>query len=176
MWDVLPWRKRHVQAWSRKSKEEEDEDDECMHDADQQDKGRDPYHEWYNPSAHFSHSAEIQEVRTAVSQNSATLALLVTSSSLPGILEAGTHVPIAAVSDTSVGRACGRHFKLRRTYRTLCPGNSTQAPGGFRGREKDEQENNQAVNFAEEAANALQHFRSASERHKPYQRESMLCS
>ena len=34
----MPRRKRHVQAWSRKSKKE-DEDDECMHDADQ-DKGR----------------------------------------------------------------------------------------------------------------------------------------
>ena len=32
--------------------EEEDEDEECMHDADQ-DKGRDPHQEWYNPSAHF---------------------------------------------------------------------------------------------------------------------------
>ena len=67
---------------------DEDEDDECMHDADQ-DKGRDPYQEWYNPSAHFSHSAEIQEVRTVVSQISATLALLVKALA-PGILEAGT--------------------------------------------------------------------------------------
>ena len=114
--------------------EEGDDDDECMHDADQY-KGRDPYREWYNPSAQFSHSTEIQEVRTAVSRILATLALLVKASL--GHLGSGYTVPTAAVSDTSVGRACGRNFKLRRPHGALCPGNSTQAPGRFRGGEKD---------------------------------------
>ena len=92
--------------------EEEDEDDECMQDAEGILSK--------NGATHlliFSESAEIQEVRTAVSQISATLALLVKA--LP---------------------------------------------------------RNQVLNSVEEAANTLQHFRSASERHKPYKRESMLCS
>ena len=45
--------------------------------------------EGYNQSVNFSQSAEIQEVRTAVSQIAATLALLV-KALLPGILESGT--------------------------------------------------------------------------------------
>ena len=72
----------------QESEEEEDEDEEGMQDADQN-KGREPFQEWYNPSAHFSQSTEMQEMRTAVSQISATLALLVKALP-PGMLEAGT--------------------------------------------------------------------------------------
>ena len=50
----------------------------------------------YNPSTHYSQSAEIQEVRTTISQISATLALLVKALS-PDMLEAGTQVQLQQI-------------------------------------------------------------------------------
>ena len=69
--------------------EDEEEDKECMHVGEQETRSE-SYQDWYNPSVRSSQSAEIQEVRTAVSQISPTLALLVQALP-PGILETGIH-------------------------------------------------------------------------------------
>ena len=107
-------RKSHMRAWK---KFEEDEDEECMHDADKN-KGRDLYQEWYNPHAHFSQSTEIQEVRTAISQNSTTLALL----------EKAFHPGTYTVAiETDSGRACmWRNFQLKTPHRLPAATNTSQ--------------------------------------------------
>ena len=137
--------------------EEEEEDEECMHVGEQETRSE-SYQDWYNPSDRSSQSAEIQEVRTAVSQISATLALLVKALP-PGILETGTSFSTATDSDASAGSAFGGHFKLWRPSRALRPRLRADS---------EEEKANQLVNPVEEAANALQPFRSATERHKPY--------
>ena len=79
-------RKRHVQAWSRKSKRRRRTKTTSV--CPTRTRTREG-----NPSSHFSQSAEIQEVRTAVSPISAALALLAKALH-PGILEAGTQLQL----------------------------------------------------------------------------------
>ena len=148
--------------------EEEDEDEDCVQDADHN-KGRDSYQDWYNPSAHFSHSAEILEMRTAVSQICATLALLV-KALLPGILESGTQFQLqpqapqagVRVEETSSVGGPKERFALETPPRLTADSDKEKKSLA------KEQENNQVVNSVEEAAKALQPFRSTLDRHQPY--------
>ena len=139
--------------------EEEDEDEECVQDA-VQDKGRDPYQEWYNPTAHFSQSA----VRTAVSQNSATHSCASGISSSPGHLGSGYTVAIAEDACISVGSACGGNFKLRGPNGGLLADSEEQKKGA--GERAGRQSSGKIPQ--KDAANALQTFRSTSERHRPH--------
>ena len=68
--------------------EEEEDQDEEMHEEDQNNT-RDPYRDWYNSSDCTSQSRELKEMRTAISQISDTLALLLKT--LPPVaVEVGT--------------------------------------------------------------------------------------
>ena len=82
--------------------EEEEDQDEEMHEEDQNNT-RDPYRDWYNSSDCTSQSTELKDMRTAISQISDTLALLL-KTLLPVAVEVGTTVklPQTLVQQTGV--------------------------------------------------------------------------
>ena len=72
--------------------EEEEDQDEEIHEEDQNDT-RDPYIDWYNLSDCTSQSRQLKEMRTAISQISDTLALLLKTIH-PVLVEVGTTVEL----------------------------------------------------------------------------------
>ena len=117
-------------------------------------------------------------MRTAVSQISAILALLVKALH-PGILEAGTQFQLqqpqtpqagVRVEETSSFGGPFQRFVLETPPRLTADSEEEKKSIA------NEQENNQVVNSFEDAANALQPFQSTLDRHLPNKRESTLCS
>ena len=105
--------------------EEEEDQDEEMHEEDQNNT-RDPYRDWYNSSDCTSQSRELKEMRTAISQISDTLALLLKT--LPPVaVEVGTTVKMPQTLALHTG------VKLREPDRVSCPCNSKAPSDGSRG-------------------------------------------
>ena len=168
-----PWRtrgrymlrhKRHVQARSRKSKKRKTKTKSVC-------TTRTRTSEWYNPSAHFSVDGDTGGAHGGFTDLSHSCASGENSS--PGRLGSGCTVASAADLGTSVGRVeetssfggAIERFALE-TWK-LHPG-SRRIPTKSKEALVKEQESNQVVNSAEDAANAFKPFQITSERHKPY--------
>ena len=109
-------------------------------------------------------------MRTAVSQISGTLALLV-EALLPGILEAGTQLQVQLTRATRSGVRVEETSSFGGATECFAMETPPRLPADSEEQKKtlvNEQEGNQVVFSAEDAASALQPFRSTSEVHKPY--------
>ena len=139
--------------------EDGDDDEECMHDVPGPGQGKGSIPGMVQPVCSFFTVGE-DTGGAAVSQISATLALLV-KALLPGILEAGTLLQVQQTRTPRSGVRVVERFALETPPRLSA--DSEEEKKAL----VNEQESNQVVNSAEDTPNALQSFRSISERHKP---------
>ena len=144
--------------------EEEDEDDE-MNEEDHS-KSTDPYRDWYSSSDYTPQSTELGEMRTAISQISDTLALL---------LKALPHVAVEFSTTVKLPQTLTIQPAVRVEETASCegpteprvPGTPKQLPT-VPEEEQDPLGMTPVGNSAEDVTNALNPFRCISERHRPY--------
>ena len=145
--------------------EEEEDQDEEMHEEDQNNT-RDPYRDWYNSSDCTSQSRELKEMRTAISQISDTLALLL-KTLLPVAVEVGTTVKMPQTLALQTGVRVEETASCEGLTESRVPATPKQLPT-VPEEEQDLLGTTPVGNSAEDVTNALNPFRSTSERHRPY--------
>ena len=145
--------------------EEEEDQDEEMHDEDQNNT-RDPYRDWYNWSDCTSQSREFKEMRTAISQISDTLALLLKTFH-PVAVEVGTTVKMPQTLALQTGVHVEETASCEGLTESRVPATPKQLPT-VPEEEQDLLGTTPVGNSAEDVTNALNPFRSTSERHRPY--------
>ena len=111
--------------------EEEEDQDEEMHEEDQNNT-RDPYRDWYNSSDCTSQSRELKEMRTAISQISDTLALLLKT--LPPVaVEVGTTVKMPQTLALQTGARVEETASCEGLTESRVPATPKAASDGSRG-------------------------------------------
>ena len=144
--------------------EEEDEDDE-MNEEDHN-KAADPYRDWYSSSDYAPQSTELGEIRTAILQISEKVALLFKA--LPHVaVEAGATVKLPQTLSIQPAVRVEETASCEGSTEPRVPGTPKQLPT-VPEEEQDPLGTTPVGNSAEEVTNALNPFRSISERHRPY--------
>ena len=139
--------------------------DEEMHEEDQNNT-RDPYRDWYNSSDCTSQSRELKEMRTAISQISHTLALLL-KTLLPVAEEVGTTVKMPQTLALHTGVRVEETASCEGLTESRVPATPKQLPT-VPEEDQDLLGTTPLGNSAEDVTNALNPFRSTSERQRPY--------
>ena len=145
--------------------EEEEDQDEEMHEEDQNNT-RDPYRDWYNSSDCTSQSRELKEMRTAISQISDTLALLLKTLH-PVAVEVNTTVKLPQTLALQTGVRVQETASCEGLTESRVPATPKQLPT-VPEEEQDLLGTTPFGNSAEDVTNALNPLRSTSERHRPY--------
>ena len=145
--------------------EEEEDQDEEMHEEDQNNT-RVPYRDWYNSSDCTSQSRELKEMRTAISQISDTLALLLKTLP-PAAVEVGTTVKMPQTLALQTGVRVEETASCEGLTESRVPATPKQLPT-VPEEDQDLLGTTPLGNSVEDVTNAQNPFRSTSERHRPY--------